>query len=128
MEERVTGRRALVTGGAGFIGSHVAELFLSGGWTVEIIDDLSSGQRENVPATARFHHLDIGSREAHGIVRNGNFDAICHLAAQIDVRRSVTDPTADARINILGSINLLEAARASGRRPVSYTHLTLPTN
>jgi UDP-glucose 4-epimerase len=112
----VTGRRALVTGGAGFIGSHVAERFLSDGWTVEIIDNLSSGKRENLPSAARFHELDVGSKEAAAIVRAGDFDAICHLAAQIDVRRSVEDPAADARINILGTLNLLEGMRASGRR------------
>ena len=112
----MTGRRALVTGGAGFIGSHVAERFLSDGWTVEIIDNLSSGKRENLPPSARFHELDIGSTEAGEVVRSGNFDAICHLAAQIDVRRSVNDPAADARINILGTLNLLEGMRASGRR------------
>jgi UDP-glucose 4-epimerase len=107
-------RRALVSGGAGFIGSHVVDLLLAEGYEVEIIDDLSSGRRENVPAAATLHHLDIGSADAARVVREGRFDAVFHLAAQIDVRKSVTDPAADARINIIGSLNLLEAVRASG--------------
>ncbi|HEX6314327.1 MAG TPA: NAD-dependent epimerase/dehydratase family protein [Gemmatimonadaceae bacterium] len=107
-------KRALVSGGAGFIGSHVADLLLEQGYQVEILDNLSSGRRENVPAGAVFHELDIGSADAARVVLEGRFDALFHLAAQIDVRRSVTDPVLDARINILGSINLLEAVRASG--------------
>src|SRR5688572_19513754 len=107
--------RVLVTGGAGFIGSHVAEAFLQAGWTVEIIDDLSSGRRGNLPAAARFHEDDIGSEQARAIIVNGKFDAICHLAAQIDVRRSVADPIRDGRINVLGTLNLLEAVRESHR-------------
>lgn len=109
-------RRALISGGAGFIGSHVAERFLEAGYAVEIIDNLSSGKRENLPAGATFHHLDIASADAARVVREGKFDAICHLAAQIDVRKSVTDPAFDAAVNIGGSINLLEAVRASGRQ------------
>jgi len=105
-------RRALVTGGAGFIGSHVADQLLAAGYDVEIVDNLSSGRRENVPAGATFHHLDIGSVEAATLVREGRFDVLCHLAAQIDVRRSVDDPGYDARVNIIGSLNLLEAVRA----------------
>ncbi|HEY5545239.1 MAG TPA: NAD-dependent epimerase/dehydratase family protein [Gemmatimonadaceae bacterium] len=107
-------KRALVSGGAGFIGSHVADRLLAEGYQVEILDDLSSGRRENVPRGAVFHQVDIGSDEAARIVREGRFDVLCHLAAQIDVRKSVIDPVADARVNILGSLNLLEAVRAGG--------------
>ncbi len=107
-------RRALVTGGAGFIGSHVADLLLSRGYQVEILDNLSSGKRENVPSAATLHVADIGSPEAAALVRDGKFDVLCHLAAQIDVRKSVNDPMFDATINIVGSLNLLEAVRASG--------------
>ena len=107
-------RRALVSGGAGFIGSHVADRLLAEGYHVEILDNLSSGRQENVPKGATFHHLDIGSEDAARVVRDGRFDVLCHLAAQIDVRKSVLDPAYDARINILGSINLLEAVRTSG--------------
>ena len=106
--------RALVSGGAGFIGSHVADLLLQEGYEVEILDNLSSGRKENVPQGAIFHQLDIASDEAARVVLEGRFDVLFHLAAQIDVRKSVTDPVADARINILGTLNLLEAVRASG--------------
>ncbi|MFN8574610.1 MAG: GDP-mannose 4,6-dehydratase [Gemmatimonadaceae bacterium] len=108
-------RRALVTGGAGFIGSHVAELYLAEGYEVEIIDNLASGRRENLPAKAVFHEVDIASPEAAHIVQGGRFDVVSHLAAQIDVRKSVTDPAYDARVNIGGSLNLLEALRQAGR-------------
>jgi UDP-glucose 4-epimerase len=107
-------KRALVSGGAGFIGSHVADRLLAEGYHVEILDNLSSGRRENVPKGAVFHHQDIVSEDAARIVRDGRFDVLCHLAAQIDVRKSVVDPAADASINILGSLNLLEAVRTGG--------------
>ena len=107
------GRRVLVTGGAGFIGSHVTDAFLAAGDEVSVLDDLSSGRREQVPAGADFHHLDIGSADAARLVREGRFDVVCHLAAQIDVRKSVADPAYDAGKNILGTLNLLEAVRAS---------------
>jgi len=109
--------RALVTGGAGFIGSHVAEALLAAGHDVVIVDDLSTGRRENVPRAARFECLDVRSPEAAALVREGGFDVLCHLAAQIDVRLSVSDPVADSSRNILGSLNLLEAARHASRRP-----------
>ena len=107
-------RQALITGGAGFIGSHVADLLLSRGFAVSIVDNLSSGKRENVPAGAALHVADIGSPAAAALIRDGAFDVICHLAAQIDVRKSVNDPVFDATINILGTLNLLEAVRISG--------------
>lgn len=107
--------RALVTGGAGFIGSHVADRFLSGGYEVAVIDNLSSGRRENVPKSAVFHEMDVGSPETADIVRRGAFDVIVHLAAQMDVRKSVADPIFDASVNIVGTLNLLEAVRRSSR-------------
>ena len=108
-------RRALVTGGAGFIGSHVADLFIAEGYAVEIIDDLSSGHRHNAPEGAQFHEVSVTSPEAADIISNGGFDVIIHLAAQIDVRKSVADPIFDASTNILGTINICEAVRQSGR-------------
>jgi UDP-glucose 4-epimerase len=108
-------RRVLVTGGAGFIGSNVCDLFLERGWSVDVIDNLSSGKRENVPKAATLHVIDIRSDDAATLVAEGSFDAIVHLAAQIDVRRSVEDPVYDASVNILGTLNLLEALRKSGR-------------
>jgi UDP-glucose 4-epimerase len=109
-------KNALVTGGAGFIGSHVADLYLAEGYEVTIIDDLATGKRQNVPAAATFHELSITSPEAAALVRDGRFDVISHLAAQIDVRKSVLDPVHDATVNIVGSLNLLEAVRASGAK------------
>jgi UDP-glucose 4-epimerase len=108
-------RTALVTGGAGFIGSHVADLLLNEGYAVTVIDDLTSGNRDQVPEAARFHQIDITAPDAAAVVREGRFDVICHLAAQIDVRKSVADPAYDARVNIGGTLNLLEAVRASGK-------------
>ena len=107
-------KRILVTGGAGFIGSNVADVFVAAGHRVTVLDNLSSGKRAQVPAAAEFVEADVGSPEAATVVREGRFDAICHLAAQIDVRKSVTDPQFDARVNILGALNVLEAVRAAG--------------
>src|SRR5512140_2938086 len=109
--------RALVTGGAGFIGSHIADALLARGFHVVVLDDLSSGRRENVPSGAEFLELDVRSAEAARVVREGGFDVVLHEAAQIDVRRSVSDPVHDASINILGALNLLEAVRAASKRP-----------
>ncbi len=108
--------RALVTGGAGFIGSHVADTLLGNGYAVEIIDDLSSGKRENLPAGAVFHEVSVTSEDAAHVVTDGSFDRIIHLAAQIDVRKSVADPVFDATTNIVGTLNLLEAMRKSATR------------
>jgi UDP-glucose 4-epimerase len=106
--------RALVTGGAGFIGSHVADTFIANGWEVTVVDDLSSGKRENIPGKSKFHEIGVNSPEFASLVSSGRFDVVAHLAAQIDVRKSVADPVTDARINILGTLNLMEALRKSG--------------
>lgn len=110
-------KRALVTGGAGFIGSHIADALLDRGFHVVVLDDLSTGRRENVPAGAEFTPCDVRSADAARVVREGGFDVVLHQAAQIDVRKSVTDPVHDASINILGALNLLEAVRAAASRP-----------
>jgi UDP-glucose 4-epimerase len=107
-------QRALITGGAGFIGSHVADAFVAAQWDVTVADNLSSGRRENVPAAATFVDIDVTSPDAIRLVRDGQFDVISHLAAQIDVRKSVADPVHDAAINVLGTLNIVEAVRASG--------------
>src|SRR3954465_8556 len=104
--------KALVTGGAGFIGSHAVDRFIAAGYEVVAIDDLSSGKRENLSAGAALHVIDVGSPEAAALIGQGKFDVIAHFAAQIDVRKSVDDPRFDARTNILGTLNLLEAVRA----------------
>jgi UDP-glucose 4-epimerase len=104
-------RRVLVTGGAGFIGSHVAERFLAEGDTVDLIDNLATGKRENVPPGATLHELDITDPAAADLVAAVRPDVLIHLAAQMDVRKSVADPVFDAHTNILGSLALLEAVR-----------------
>lgn len=105
--------KVLVTGGAGFIGSHVCDQFLRAGHEVIALDNLSSGKKENLDPRVRLAVLDIRSPEAAALIRSERPHAICHLAAQMDVRRSVEDPRFDADANILGMLNLLEAARAS---------------
>ena len=111
--------RVCITGGAGFIGSHLAEAFLAE-HSVTILDDLSGGRRENVPDGSVFLELDIRSSEAANAVREGGFDVLVHEAAQMDVRRSVADPVFDADVNVLGTLNLLEAARQGGVRQVIF--------
>lgn len=104
--------KVLVTGGAGFIGSHVVERFLNSGYEVDVLDDLSSGRRENLPRNVPLHVYDLGSRAAAELLRQGSFTVLAHLAAQIDVRQSLADPVCDATTNILGTLNLLEVARS----------------
>ena len=113
-------RRVLVTGGAGFIGSHVVEAHLAAGDEVTIIDDLSSGRLANVPAGVRLEQMDIRSPAARRVVAEGGFAILNHHAAQMDVRRSVEDPLHDAQINVLGLLNLLEGARVGGVRRVVF--------
>ena len=103
--------KVLVTGGAGFIGSHVAEAYLARGHQVWIVDNLSSGRRENVPSDAQFVEMDIRDGEIRDLFRDVRFDLVNHHAAQIDVRVSVADPAFDAQVNLLGLLNLLEGAR-----------------
>jgi len=103
--------KILVTGGAGFIGSHVVDLFLDRGFEVIILDDLSTGRASNINPNAKFYQMDIrdpGIRKVFEIERP---DYISHHAAQMDVRRSVAQPLFDAEVNILGSINLIECAK-----------------
>ena len=99
--------KVLLTGGAGFIGSHVAGLLLARGHDVAIIDNLSTGKRENVPEGARLHELDIRSGCAE-VFEEFRPEALCHQAAQMDVRRSVREPDFDAEVNVLGTLGLLE--------------------
>jgi UDP-glucose 4-epimerase len=113
-------RRVLVTGGAGFIGSHVCDAFAADGWSVTALDDLSSGRKENVSEGIDLVVSDIRSPEAAELVRDGGFDLISHHAAQIDVRVSVNRPEHDASINIMGLLNLLESAVQGGVRRFVY--------
>ncbi|MDF1565232.1 MAG: NAD-dependent epimerase/dehydratase family protein [Deltaproteobacteria bacterium] len=112
--------RILVTGGAGFIGSHAVEALLADGRQVLVLDDLSSGKRANLPKGVPLEVLDIRSPEAAERVVAFGADAMVHLAAQMDVRRSVEDPLFDADVNVRGSLNLLEACRRAGTRRVIF--------
>lgn len=113
--------KVLVTGGAGFIGSHVADAFVDAGHAVWALDDLSSGKRENLRPEVRLVVADIRSPEAARLIESERFEVMCHLAAQMDVRRSVTDPRFDAEVNVGGFLNLLEAARKAGVRKVVFS-------
>jgi UDP-glucose 4-epimerase len=113
--------KVLVTGGAGFIGSHVTDVFLDAGHEVWALDDLSSGRRENLRPEVKLVVADIRSADAARLVETGRFEVMCHLAAQMDVRRSVADPRFDAEVNVGGFLNLLEAARKSGLRKVVFS-------
>ncbi|MGH3040877.1 MAG: NAD-dependent epimerase/dehydratase family protein [Gaiellaceae bacterium] len=111
--------RAIVTGGAGFIGSHVVDTLVARGDEVVVLDDLSHGRRENVNAGAELVVADIRDREAvNAVFGEARPDACLHLAAQADVRVSVDRPDFDAEVNVLGTIRLLEAAREQGSRIV----------
>ena len=108
--------RVLVTGGAGFIGSQVADALVERGDEVHVLDDLSTGERRNLNPRAVFHELDVRSPEAAAAVRELRPDAISHHAAQMSVSRSVREPLFDAGVNVVGGLNLLEAAREAGSR------------
>lgn len=103
-------KRILVTGGAGFIGSHAADAFLAAGFQVAIVDNLSTGRQENIPSGAQFYPYDIKSRETFDLICQWQPHVLVHHAAQMSVRLSVEDPVMDAQENILGSLNLFEAA------------------
>jgi len=107
-------RRILVTGGAGFIGSTIADLFLEAGWDVAVLDDLSTGKRENVPARARFYPCDVRSAACAEVLEKERPEVVCHQAAQIDVRRSMADPRFDADVNVGGLLNLMQAVVKAG--------------
>jgi len=100
--------RILVTGGAGFIGSHVVDAYLQEGHDVSIIDNLSTGKKKNINSKSRFYKLDICSGEVEKVFAEGRFDLVNHHAAQIDVRKSVADPVFDAKTNIIGLLNILQ--------------------
>lgn len=113
--------KILVTGGAGFIGSHVVDALVDGGHDVHVIDDLSGGRIENVNAAVELHRYDIRSSDAANLFEKHRYEALFHLAAQMDVRRSVADPRFDADVNIGGFLNLMEAGRKSGLKKVVFS-------
>jgi UDP-glucose 4-epimerase len=106
--------KILVTGGAGFIGSHVVDTYLAAGHKVLIVDNLSTGRRDNINPAARFYEMDLRDKSLAELLITERPEVINHQAAQIDVRKSVQDPRYDAEVNILGSLNLLEAGLAAG--------------
>jgi UDP-glucose 4-epimerase len=112
--------RICVTGGAGFIGSHVADAFVANGHEVLVIDDLSSGRKENVPLGAKLEVVDIRSQQAAPLLIDRRIEVVVHHAAQMDIRRSVEDPVFDASVNLLGLLNLMEAARRGEVRQVVF--------
>ena len=112
--------RILITGGAGFIGSNVADALIAAGHDVAIVDDLSSGSAENVPSGARWYRVDIREGELDAVFAEERPELVCHHAAQVSVRRSVETPQADAAVNVLGSLSVFEAARRHGARRLVF--------
>jgi UDP-glucose 4-epimerase len=113
--------RILVTGGAGFIASHIVDAYIAEGHQVAIVDNLSTGKRANINPAAEFHNVDLRDAEAVGkVLSTGKFDIVNHHAAQMDVRRSVADPVYDASVNIIGMLTLLEASVRSGVKRVIF--------
>lgn len=102
--------KVLVTGGAGFIGSHVVDTYVDQGFDVVVLDDLSTGRLTNLNPNAKFYKMDIRNPDVKNVFEDERFDVVNHHAAQMDVRRSIAEPHFDADVNILGSLNLIECA------------------
>jgi len=113
--------KALVTGGAGFIGSHVVDGLIARGIRVSVVDNLSAGRRENLNPKATLHQVDIGSPQLAEVFRSERPEAVFHLAAQASVAFSVRDPFHDATTNVLGSINLLRQCQEFGVGAIVYS-------
>lgn len=113
-------QRILVTGGAGFIASHVADELMAAGHDVAVVDNLSMGKREFVPPKAHFYPADIKSPEAADLIHRWRPQVIVHHAAQMSVQVSVSDPVRDAQENILGSLNLFQAAALAGVKKIIF--------
>jgi UDP-glucose 4-epimerase len=113
--------KILITGGAGFIGSHLADAYIASGYEVVIVDNLSTGLRENLPPAARFYEVDLLENDAlREVFYQEKPDIVSHQAAQVDVRHSVSDPRFDARTNIMGGVNLLELVRETAVKYVIF--------
>lgn len=106
--------KIVVTGGAGFIASHIVDAYVAGGHEVHVVDDFSTGQRGNLNPRAELHEIDIADPEAVQLLERVKPEVLSHHAAQMDVRHSVADPAFDARVNIIGFINLLEGCKRAG--------------
>jgi UDP-glucose 4-epimerase len=112
--------RILVTGGAGFIGSAVADAYLERGHEVAVVDDLSAGSTEHLDSRARLYRVDVRAAELDEVFAAERPEVVSHHAAQVSIRRSVEDPPGDASVNVLGSLNVFEAARRHGVRRVIF--------
>ncbi|EEG77514.1 NAD-dependent epimerase/dehydratase family protein [Dethiobacter alkaliphilus] len=110
----------LVTGGAGFIGSHTVDLCIENGLNVVVVDDLSKGRLEHINQQAKFYKLDVRQTELTAVMEKEKIDAVIHLAAQSDVQTSLVNPGFDASVNILGTLNVLEASIKTGVKKVVY--------
>jgi len=113
-------KHVLITGGAGFIASNLADAYVERGWRVTIVDNLSTGDRRNLNPNAEFHEIDIRDGATGDLIRKMKPDVISHHAAQMDVRKSVQDPAADADVNVVGTLRLLEAAADAGVKRVVF--------
>ena len=103
--------RILITGGAGFIASHIQDAYTQAGHTVAVLDNLATGNKANLAGTSQFYQQDIRDPEVDRILEEFRPEVISHHAAQMDVRRSVAEPIYDCEVNGIGTLNLLEAAR-----------------
>jgi UDP-glucose 4-epimerase len=112
--------KILVTGGAGFIASHIVDAFIEEGHDVVVLDDLSTGFEKNINAKARFVKMNICDPEVENLFEEEQFDVVNHHAAQMDVRKSVANPAFDASVNILGTINLLQSSVIHGTRKFMF--------
>ena len=113
--------KVLVTGGAGFIGSHLVDRLVLEGHEVVVVDNLVTGKRRNLNRAARFYKMDIQSWRLERVFRNERPNVVMHLAAQMDVRKSVEDPMFDAQVNILGTLNVLQQAVKHGVRKIVFS-------
>lgn len=133
----------LVTGGAGFIGSHVAEAYIAEGYDVVVVDNLSTGKEENIPKEAVFENIDIRSPDMEHVLKRHKIDIVNHHAANVSLKKSIREPISDAKINVTGTLNLLQScSKANVQRiifastsavygsqesfPISEAHVTLP--
>lgn len=119
-----TNQKAIITGGAGFIGSHLADRMLSEGYSVLVIDDLSSGSENNLESGIELEKISITDKKMHSIIHSFSPTVVFHCAAQISVSISTREPARDAEINLLGSINLLEGIKNINSGPVKFVFLS----
>ena len=113
--------KVLVTGGAGFIGSHLVDRLIMEGHEAVVVDNLATGKRRNINRAARFYKMDIQSWRLERVFRNERPNVVMHLAAQMDVRKSVEDPMFDAQVNVLGTLNVLQQAVKHGVRKMIFS-------